>query len=154
MANISELIEQYIKSLLESSPYNYIELQRNELAAKFNCVPSQINYVLSTRFTSDSGFVVESRRGGGGFIRIVKVPLDSHDDPAVQVYRLVGDDISQSQAEKLIKRLTEEGFITLREARIFKAAVDRNTIRIELPWRDSLRAELLKAMLMAVLRDS
>lgn len=154
MPNISELIENYIKSLLRSSPYNYVELQRNELAAKFNCVPSQINYVLSTRFTADNGYVVESRRGGGGFIRIVKVPLDSHDDPAVQIYRLVGDDISQSQAEKIIKRLTEEGFITPREARIFKAVVDRNTIRIDLPWRDNLRAELLRAMLMAVFRDN
>ncbi|RYD03177.1 hypothetical protein N752_20280 [Desulforamulus aquiferis] len=120
MPNISELIEQHIKALLKSSPNDYIELQRNELAAQFKCVPSQINYVLSTRFTSENGFLVESRRGGGGFIRIVKVPLDRHDDPAVKIYRLVGEEITQSQAEKIIKRLAEEQFITTREARILE----------------------------------
>jgi len=154
MANISDLIERYIKRLLQESPEDYVDLQRNELAAKFNCVPSQINYVLSTRFTTNNGYVVESRRGGGGFIRIVKIPLERHADPAVEIYRLVGDDINQSQAERIVKRLAEEGFITEREARIFRAAMDRNTIRVELPWRDNLRAELLRAMLAAVFRES
>lgn len=153
MANISELIEVYIKALFQNSPNDYIELQRNELAAQFKCVPSQINYVLSTRFTSANGFLVESRRGGGGFIRIVKVPLERHDDPAVQIYRLVGEDINQSQAEKIIKRLAEEEFITDREARIFRAVMDRNILRIDLPWRDGLRAQILSAMLAAVFRE-
>ncbi|SHE82364.1 CtsR family transcriptional regulator [Desulforamulus putei] len=153
MANISELIEHYIKKLLQDSPYGYVDLQRNELAARFKCVPSQINYVLSTRFTTDNGYMVESRRGGGGYIRIVKIPLDQHDDPAVQIYRLVGDDINQSQAEKIIKRLAEEDFITAREARIFRAVMDRNTLRVDLPWRDRIRAQLLRAMLAAVFRE-
>lgn len=153
MPNISELIEQYIKKLLQKSSEDHVELQRNELAAKFKCVPSQINYVLSTRFTAENGYVVESRRGGGGFIRIVRIPLDQFDNPAVQIYRLVGEDISQSQSEMIVKRLFEEGFITSREARIFKAALDRNTLRLELPWRDNLRAQLLRAMLAAVFRE-
>ncbi|GAB6158599.1 transcriptional regulator CtsR [Desulfotomaculum varum] len=153
MANISQLIEHYIKKLLQDSPYGYVELQRNELAARFRCVPSQINYVLSTRFSADNGYVVESRRGGGGYIRIVKIPLDQHEDPAVQIYRLVGEDIDQAQAEKIIKRLAEEEFITAREARIFKAVMNRNTLRVDLPWRDRLRAQLLRAMLGAVLRE-
>lgn len=154
MANISELIERHIKRLLKDSPYDYVELQRNELASQFKCVPSQINYVLSTRFTNSNGYVVESRRGGGGYIRIVKIPLDRHDDPAVQIYRLVGDDINQTQGEIIIKRLAEEGFITTREALIFRAAMDRNILRVQLPWRDNLRADLLKAMLVAVFRES
>lgn len=153
MANISELIERHIKTLLMDSPNDFVELQRNELAAQFKCVPSQINYVLSTRFTMDNGFMVESRRGGGGYIRIVRVPLERHDDPAVQIYRLVGDNINQSQAERIVKRMAEEDLITAREARIFKAAIDRNTIRVDLPWRDNLRAQLLRAMLAAVFRD-
>ncbi|GAB6178942.1 transcriptional regulator CtsR [Desulfotomaculum defluvii] len=153
MPSISELIEKYIKKLIQDSSYDYIELQRNELAAQFNCVPSQINYVLSTRFTSENGYIVESRRGGGGFIKIIKIPLDRHDDPAAQIYRLVGDNINQSQADKIIKRLLEEKFITYREARIFRAVIDRNTLSIELPWRDNLRAQLLRAMLGAIFRD-
>ncbi|AEG58557.1 CtsR family transcriptional regulator [Desulforamulus ruminis] len=153
MANISELIELHIKALLKDSPYDYVELQRNELASQFKCVPSQINYVLSTRFTTDNGYVVESRRGGGGYIRIIKIPLDRHDNAAVQIYRLVGNDINQSQAEAIIKRLAEEEFITPREARIFRSAMDRNSLRLELPWRDNLRADLLKAMLAAVFRE-
>ena len=153
MANISELIELHIKALLKDSPSDYVELQRNELASQFKCVPSQINYVLSTRFTTDNGYVVESRRGGGGYIRIIKIPLDRHDDAVVQIYRLVGNDINQSQAEAIIKRLAEEEFITSREARIFRSAMDRNSLRLELPWRDNLRADLLKAMLAAVFRE-
>lgn len=152
MANISELIERYIKSLLQESQNDFVELQRNELAAQFKCVPSQINYVLSTRFNIENGFVVESRRGGGGYIRIVRVPLEQHGDPIVQIYRLVGEEVNQSQAEKIIKRLAEEEIITQREARIFKAVVDRNSLRIDLPWRDNLRAQLLRVMLAAVFR--
>ncbi|ABO48726.1 transcriptional regulator [Desulforamulus reducens MI-1] len=153
MANISELIEKYIKELIQVSPCDYVELQRNELAAQFKCVPSQINYVLATRFSSQNGYIVESRRGGGGFIRVVKIPLDQHNDPAAQIYHLVGDDINQSQAEKIIKRLAEEEFITQREALIFKAVIDRNVLRMGLPWRDNLRAQLLRAMLGAIFRE-
>ena len=154
MANISELIEKYIKSLLQASPEDYIDLQRNELAAKFKCVPSQINYVLSTRFTNNHGYIVESRRGGGGYIRIVRVPLDQHDQPLTQIYRLVGDDISQSQAEMIVKRLAEEEFITAREVRILRAMIDRNSLPVELPWRDNLRAHLLRSVLAALFRES
>lgn len=154
MPSISELIERYIKKLIQDSSYDYIELQRNELAAQFKCVPSQINYVLSTRFSSENGYIVESRRGGGGYIRIIKIPLDRHDDPVAQIYRLVGDHINQSQAEKIIKRLSEEKFITNREARIFRAVVDRNILPLELPWRHHLRAQLLRTMLGAIFRDS
>ncbi len=154
MANISELIERYIKNLLQESQGDSVELQRNELAAQFRCVPSQINYVLSTRFNIENGFVVESRRGGGGYIRIVKIPLEQQGDPAVQIYRLVGEEINQSQAENIIKRLAEEELITLREAQIFRAVIDRNSLRLDLPWRDSLRANLLRVMLAAVFRQS
>lgn len=154
MANISELIEKYIKGLLQESPEDYIDLQRNELAAKFKCVPSQINYVLSTRFTNDHGYIVESRRGGGGYIRIVRVPLDQYDAPLTQIYRLVGDEINQSQAEMIIKRLAEEEYITQREERILRAVVDRNSLRIELPWRDNLRAQILRSVLAAIFRES
>ena len=78
MRNISDIIEQYLKQVIDLSNNNVIEIKRNEIADRFECVPSQINYVINTRFTLERGFVVESKRGGGGYIRIIKVKL--HDD--------------------------------------------------------------------------
>ena len=72
MGTLADEIERYIKKILEASHDGIVELQRNELALQFSCVPSQINYVLSTRFTTEQGYIVESRRGGGGYVRIVK----------------------------------------------------------------------------------
>lgn len=153
MSSMSNVIEKYLKQLLNQSQTNYIEIQRNELAGKFNCVPSQINYVLSTRFTINHGFVVESRRGGGGFIRIEKIPLDGELDWLVELNHLVGNETSQQVAVSILKRLVSEKIITKREYNIMKAAVDRAVLKIELPWRDRLRANILTAMLTALLKD-
>ncbi|MBM7853791.1 transcriptional regulator CtsR [Desulfohalotomaculum tongense] len=150
MPNISDLIEAYLKKMLEQSPKGYIEIQRNELAGEFNCVPSQINYVLSTRFTVNHGFVIESRRGGGGYVRISKVPLESGCDWLEELYRLMGNSVTQSVATGILQRLLSEEKITKREFKIMKAAVDRSVLKIELPWRDKLRAQILKAMITAV----
>ena len=73
MRNISDIIESYLKQVLEMSEKEIVEIKRNEIADKFQCVPSQINYVINTRFTIEKGYVVESKRGGGGYIRIIKV---------------------------------------------------------------------------------
>ena len=72
MRNVSDIIEQYLKHILQESPEGAVEIQRNDLADQFQCVPSQINYVISTRFTLEKGYFVESKRGGGGYIRIQK----------------------------------------------------------------------------------
>ena len=76
---ISDIIEDFIKELFEEE--EQIEIQRNDLAQKFNCVPSQINYVISTRFKPSQGYYVESRRGGGGHILIKKVNTDKYEIP-------------------------------------------------------------------------
>lgn len=153
MSNITDLIERYLKDLLEGSPHNSVEIQRSELAVRFSCVPSQINYVLTTRFSMGHGYVVESRRGGGGYIRIVKVPLEQQADLIVKICDLIGATITQGDAEGLINRLLEEELISLREARIMRAAMGRDILRLSLPVRDQLRAALLKSMLTAVFRD-
>lgn len=152
MSNISDLIEHYLKKLLANSPEDYVEVQRSELAVRFNCVPSQINYVLTTRFSTGHGYIVESRRGGGGYIRIVKIPLDQRADLILEICDLIGDSISQAEAEGLIERLLEEDLISRREARVMRAAMGRDTLRLGLPVRDQLRALVLKAMVTAVLR--
>ncbi len=153
VSNISDLIENYLKKLLKDSPHNSVEIQRSELAVRFNCVPSQINYVLTTRFSTGQGYIVESRRGGGGYIRIVKFPLGKRAGLILEICNIIGDSISQSDSEGLVGRLEEEGLITKREARLIRAALSRESLRLGLPLRDQLRANLLKAMITAVLRD-
>lgn len=153
MSNISDLVEHYLKELLAESPQDFVEIQRSELAIRFNCVPSQINYVLTTRFSTGHGYIVESRRGGGGYIRIVRIPLDQRVDLILDICDLIGDNISQREAEGLIERLLEEELVSLREARVMRAAMVRDILRLSLPVRDQLRALILKAMVTAVLRE-
>jgi len=149
--NISDLIEHYLKQSLESSGAGAIEIQRVELADRFSCVPSQINYVISTRFTPEKGYFVESKRGGGGYIRIQRVNLPSLEAIHRHIRQTVGDRIDQTTAEGLIYQLEEAGFLTEREAYLMKAAVSRDTLTLKLPVRDEIRAKLMKATLIALL---
>lgn len=151
MSNISDLIEKYLKELFGSGSQGQVEIQRNELAEKFNCVPSQINYVLTTRFTVEHGFIVESRRGGGGFVRIIKLPMDEKVDAVSYLCDLIGRDVSQQGAEGIVRRMLEEGLVTERESGIMKSALSRDVLRIALPARDQLRALILKAMIISIL---
>lgn len=153
MSNISDMIEVYLKKLLEGSPNNHVEIQRSELAGRFNCVPSQINYVLTTRFSAGHGYVVESRRGGGGYIRILKIPIERRGSQIAELCRIIGDSVSNTYAEGIITRLLEEDFISEREARVMLAATSRDVLRIGSPWQDRLRADLLKSMITALLRE-
>ncbi|KMY52564.1 MULTISPECIES: CtsR family transcriptional regulator [Bacillaceae] len=150
MRNISDIIEDYLKRVLEMSGSEIVEIKRNEIAEKFQCVPSQINYVINTRFTIEKGYVVESKRGGGGYIRIIKVKVHDQYDLIEQLVSLVGSQISQSAAENLIYRLVEEKVISEREAKIMISVMDRSVLYIDLPERDELRARMITSMLMAL----
>lgn len=152
MNNISDLIERYLKQLLAESSREFVEVQRSDLAVRFSCVPSQINYVLTTRFSAGHGYVVESRRGSGGYIRIVKIPLDRRADIVLDLCSVIGDSITQADADGVIRRLLEGKFISVREARVMHAAVDGNILKLSMPVRDRLRALLLKAMITSILR--
>lgn len=154
MRNISDLIEHYLKQILHNSDGGAIEIQRSDLAEKFSCVPSQINYVISTRFTLEKGYYVESKRGGGGYIRIQRVDLPSLEAVQRHIHQTVGEQIDQTAAEGLIYQLAESRFLTVREARLIKAAVSRDSLALKLPLRDEIRAKLVKAMLLALLTDS
>lgn len=127
-----------------------VEIKRNEIADKFQCVPSQINYVINTRFTIEKGYVVESKRGGGGYIRIMKVHSYDHAHLIDQLIEIIKDRLSQSSAEDVIYRLVEEEIISKREARIMLSVIDRSVLYIDLPHRDELRARMLKAMLQTL----
>ncbi|RUS44230.1 CtsR family transcriptional regulator [Cohnella sp. AR92] len=151
MRNISDLIEQYLKQILSGSPGGAIEIQRSDLAEKFSCVPSQINYVISTRFTLEKGYYVESKRGGGGYIRIQRVDLPNLAAVQRHIQMSVGEQIDQTAAEGLIYQLEEARYLTAREANLLKAAMSRDTLQLKLPLRDEIRAKLLRAMLVALL---
>lgn len=147
MRNISDIIEQYLKQVIDLSNNDAIEIKRNEIADKFNCVPSQINYVINTRFTLERGFVVESKRGGGGYIRIIKVKLHDDIDIINQMLQMIQYSITQSSAESIIRRLAEEGIVTSREAKLMFSVLDRSVLLTDLPFRDELRARMIRAML-------
>lgn len=148
MRNISDLIEGYLKEILELQQQGLIEIKRSELAEQFQCVPSQINYVINTRFTAERGYLVESKRGGGGYIRIVRVEAHSKKDLFDELDQYIQNELAQSASEDIIYRLLNESIISKREAKLMLAALDRSTLELPLPLRDQIRARILRAMLM------
>lgn len=151
MKNISNIIETHLKFILDQSKKGYIEIQRSELADQFQCVPSQINYVINTRFTVEKGYLIESKRGGGGFIRIRKVQLIKNQGVLQTILEMIGDEISQATSEDIIERLFEIDLITERESRLMKAVIQRNILSFNVQIRDQLRAKILQAMIIALM---
>ena len=149
MKSTSDRIEEYLYDLLKQSANGVIELQRNDLAQMFSCVPSQINYVIATRFTLERGYVVESKRGGGGYVRIKRIAPE-HIDQIGKLVQAVGDRIAQKEAEGIVWRLESDEVLSSREADIMRVALSRDVLALPLPERDIVRARLLSAMLTAV----
>ncbi|WP_087975017.1 CtsR family transcriptional regulator [Oceanobacillus rekensis] len=147
MSNISDIIEQYLKDVLFTKGENTIEIKRSEIANQFQCVPSQINYVINTRFTMEKGYIVESKRGGGGYIRIMRVKHEDKSDLIDEIIQMVGTAVTQRSSIHVLERLLEEKIITKREAKIMLSAIDRTTLAFSLPLRDEVRARVFSAML-------
>jgi len=144
---ISDIIAGFIDEIL-SDTGGTAELQRAELATRFNCVPSQINYVISTRFSPEHGYIVESRRGGGGYIRIKRVAMDS-EILLMHTVNAVGDRLDTNTATALIANLRHNGAITDEEAKLILSAIGSNALRPARPIeRDILRASILKQILI------
>lgn len=144
--NVSDIIEFYLKRILSESHSEEIEIKRNELAELFQCVPSQINYVISTRFTIEKGYIVESKRGGGGYIRIRKVCLEGESDYFVNCLEQIGQSIPQIPAEHLILRLLENQKMSMREALLMKRLISRETLQMPIPLRDQIRAKMMRML--------
>lgn len=149
MKTISDVIEQFLKNIIDISN-GEIELQRSTLAEQFQCVPSQINYVISTRFSIDKGFIVESKRGGGGYIRIKKLEINSDDTFYELINNAIGYEISQNTAVSILDRLLDENYISIREYELMKAIISRETINLELPDRDIIRSNIMKISLKII----
>lgn len=151
MARLSDIIEDFIKNLMEQSENNFLEIQRNELAGDFNCAPSQINYVLTTRFTIDRGYYIESRRGGGGCIKITKLNIDKNEYIKNAIWNNIGKKLSYADSVAYIDLFDERGYITQREAKLMKSVINDKTLLFTEDVKDQIRAQMLKTMLIAIL---
>ena len=143
--NMSDMIEEYLKKAISEN--GRVEIRRSELANLFDCVPSQINYVINTRFTIQHGYAVESKRGGGGYIRIIKMQVKNNAEMLERMSRLIGDQISEKEAEIMIQTLYENEFMTRREAQIMLAAIDQSNFSGSQLIDKKIRANILLSMI-------
>lgn len=151
MAQLSDSIEQFIKELMCEEAH--IELRRNELAQHFGCAPSQINYVLATRFSVDHGYIIESRRGGGGYVRIVRMREREEGNLLEALLNRVGNSVDEETANAIITHLLDLKLVTENESRLMRAAVSRNALALPVSAKDVLRAAVLRNMLVQVFRN-
>lgn len=150
MASLSKEIEAYIKALLKEQEAGMLEIQRSFLSEIFSCVPSQINYVLSTRFTLDKGYLVESRRGGGGYVRITTIPIDGVEDLAT-LQKDIGEEINEPEMEGVLNHLVESEIISQSFAEVIAGMLRDNVLTAGMESSvQGLRALMLKHMLARV----
>lgn len=144
--NISDVIERYLKTILADS--EQVEIRRSEIANLFDVVPSQINYVIKTRFTIQNGYLVESKRGGGGYIRIEKVNLLDDIDVLNSLIKVIGNSISERDAISIIQTLYDEEVVSRREADLMVVAIAKSTYSISnRQLENALRANILISLL-------
>lgn len=153
MARLSDIIEDFIKQMMDNSQESELQIVRNELANYFSCAPSQINYVLTTRFTTDKGYYIESRRGGGGCIIIRKVEMNDNKSLAEIINDKIGDSITYNSGIQIINGLLESKIITKRESYILKAVINDRTLSSFQENKNVLRADILKSAMLVVLSD-
>ncbi|MBO4471216.1 MAG: CtsR family transcriptional regulator [Clostridia bacterium] len=148
---LSDSIEQFIKELLNEESTE-VELKRNELAEYFGCAPSQINYVLATRFSPDHGYLTESRRGGGGYIRIVRVVQAGSQRLMYLVNDRIGDSLEEEECLRLISQLKEQRIVTADEAALMASVISGRALAVPVPdaLKNAMRAKMMKSMLMTI----
>ena len=148
---LSDSIEQCIKELLNEESTE-VELKRNELAEYFGCAPSQINYVLATRFSPDHGYLTESRRGGGGYIRIVRVVQAGSQRLMYLVNDRIGDSLEEEECLRLISQLKEQRIVTADEAALMASSISTRALSVPVPdsLKNAMRAKMMKSMLMTI----
>lgn len=146
---LSDMLTQYIMEMLESE--GNAEIRRNELADRFGCVPSQINYVLTSRFTPEQGYIVESRRGGGGYIRITRIRADKS-TTLMHIINSIGEELDNITAQIMINNLSSASIISEETAKIMLSAGSDRTLSAVTPlMRDRVRASIFKNMLISII---
>lgn len=146
---ITDMIEEFIKEMFEENN-EAIEIQRNELAEQFNCVPSQINYVISTRFKPSQGYYVESKRGGGGHILIKKVK-NTKSDYIMHIINNIGMKLTSNEVDILLSDFLTYNIISKKEAKLLKVATSDNVLGLNTEIKDQVRARIFKNMLLNVI---
>ena len=146
---ISDNVANYILALLDEAG-GHAEIQRNELAGHLGCVPSQINYVIETRFTPEHGYLVESQRGGGGYIRIVRL-MDDKQRTLLEAARGIGGRLTQNDAARLTRALLSAELLTQREAQLLLSACSDGALaEVDKTDRDRLRAAIFRCAVMGI----
>lgn len=145
---ISDLITAYILQRMEQTDGGVAELKRNELAEELGCVPSQINYVLTSRFTPEQGYIVESRRGGGGYVRVYRVQQQPTVSPLMHTVNAIGNTISANTARVILENLAYEGHISPLASNLIASALSERSLK-EVPpeSKSAVRADIMKQML-------
>lgn len=147
---MSDLVAKYIIEMLDEQDGS-AEIQRNELAGNLGCVPSQINYVITSRFTPEQGYIVESRRGGGGYIRIQRVKMD-RGTALMHIINSIGCSLDKAAGETMLNNMLGRQMIDYQSARLMASALSDRTLQsIEQDKRDILRADLFKNLLLTLL---
>ncbi len=154
MSSLADRIEAYIMRLLEHSGEGCVEVRRYEVADRFACVPSQITYVLATRFTPDRGFYVESRRGGGGYIRIVARHPQLDVDDLHSVWERLGPALTEAEADNVLRSLERVGLLSRRQTTVFRHVVREEAQGLDPRLGDALRAGIVKGMLVMLSADN
>ena len=146
---MSDLVAQVILEMLDEQNGS-AEIQRNELAGSLGCVPSQINYVITSRFTPEQGYIVESRRGGGGYIRISRVKMDKG-TALMHIINSVGASLDKAAAEAMLNNMLQRSILQLETAKLMAAAMSDRTLKnVGQEKRDTVRADLFKNMLLTL----
>lgn len=150
MANISDLIEAFLLNTLGDD--DSLSISRNELANYFSCAPSQINYVLSTRFTPERGYAIESRRGGGGFITVVRINQPPHEMLEELIGHTIAEGLSYNRACQILDRMEAEELLSGNEAQILKVVLSDKALVAPTLAKDGLRASIMKSVLLYLLK--
>ncbi len=146
---MSDIVANYILDMLDEANGN-AEIQRNELASYLGCVPSQINYVITSRFTPEQGYIVESRRGGGGYIRITRINTGKS-NAIMHIVNSIGNRLDKVTAEIMINNMLSRSIINEETARLLVSAMsERSYLDVPQQYRDYLRASIFKNMLLTL----
>lgn len=151
MATLADIIEEHIKRMFARAGRSVVEIRRCDVAEQFACVPSQINYVLETRFRPEHGYYVESRRGGGGYIRITQIVVHRTPISWSTIAEEIGVRMEQVEAEGLLKRLESLGAIDGTQESLIRGVLRQETADVRPPQDDVVRAKLLRGMLLVAM---
>ena len=148
---LSEHIAKLIEEMIEEGEGS-TNVRRNDLAQRLGCVPSQVSYVISSRFTPERGYITESRRGGGGYIRIVRVPM-SKDEYLMHFFQAIGTSLSENEAKAYVRNPLENEVISAREASVIGAAVSASALgKLDAGAANIIRADIMRHILMTLMR--